>query len=347
MRGSWSLLLSLLLLGLPSAAQIGRLPKPAFALQATVEGGESIRLVWNEPEGASPRSRQLLRSTTDLRATLDGRLFPVAAFDLGASRGGFLDEAAPQGVELFYRVRLVYPDGKAVYSAVAPVTLKAPPLPTLRRPRLLIDKSAYLLTVFDGEQAVRRFPIALGANPVGRKLHQDRASTPEGFYTISALQPRATYHRAYDLNYPNEVDRARYNVMAASGGLPNPKPSIGGEIQIHGFGITGNWTWGCIALRDADMDLLFSHPEIARGVSVTVVGLELDLADLQSERTLTSAQREAVMEHLVASQVASGRTPTHWLYGLCKLQAHNGLMVTGVFDRATRRLLEKQGVLRP
>ncbi len=341
-RGALLLGLLLLLSG-PTNAQVGRLPRPAFPLQTAVEGS-AVRLTWSEPEGPAPKRRQLLRSTTDLRATLDARAFPIAILQV-ETPGRFDDPAPPQGVDLFYRVKLVYPDGKAVYSAVAPAVLKASPLPKLQRPHLLVDKSALVLTVFDGETAVRRYPIALGANPTGRKLHQDRASTPEGLYKISGVQPRATYYKAYDLNYPNAVDRARYNALGATGGLPSPRPSIGGEIQIHGHGITGHWTWGCIALRNEDMDGLFSHPEIALGVPVAVVGLELELADLECERGLSQGERRVVMEHLVASRLASGRSDNHWIYGLCKLQSQNGLMVTGMFDRATRRLLEKQGVI--
>lgn len=338
------ILLLVLLLEAAAVAQVGRLPRPAFALQSGVEGGSAVRLSWSEPDGPPPQRRKLLRSTTDLRTTLDSRAFPIAALEVERANA-YLDSAPPQGVELFYRVKLVYPDGRAVYSTVASIALKAPPLSRLQRPHLLIDKAALVLTVFDGETAWRRFPIALGANPVVRKLHQDRASTPEGRYQISGVQPRATYYKAYDLDYPNAVDRARYGVLGASGGLPNPRPSIGGEIQIHGRGITSHWTWGCIALRDGDMDILFSRPEIALGAPVTVVGWELELADLECERALSREQKQRVTEHLVASRLASGRSGDDWSSGLCKLQSRNGLTVTGMFDRATRRLLEREGVL--
>ena len=60
---------------------------------------------------------------------------------------------------------------------------------------------------------------------------------------------------------------------------------------------------------------------------------------------LTGEQRQVYMEMLVDQGIASGRSPKHWLYGLCKFQAANGLLVTGMYDRPTRKLLESQGAV--
>jgi hypothetical protein len=339
-------LLSLLAAGAPFfPAAAGKLPAPSFPLTARLGDGGVVELSWSPPRRQTPRQQILLRSTTDLRTTKDAVAFPIARLDAHGSLSSYNDALAPQGVPLSYQLQLIYEDGQAEYSSVAFVTLPAPRVGALSQPSLLIDKPAYTLSLLDRGLTVRRFPIALGANPVNRKLHLDRASTPEGRYRIVGLQPRAEYYRAYDLDYPNEVDRVRYRVLADNGQLPQPLPSIGGEIQIHGEGIASNWTWGCIALNNSDMDLLFSLSELSQGTQVLIVGSELSREDLESEDGLSEAERLAVMEHLVRSGIASGRSVKHWLYGLCKFQARQGLLVTGLFDCATRRAMEREGLV--
>lgn len=147
-------------------------------------------------------------------------------------------------------------------------------------PVLWVDKNNYTLTVFDGDQVAKVYPIAMGKKPKNRKLHQDNASTPEGFYQIYGTQPEATFYRAYDIDYPNDVDKIRYDFARSYLNIPNR--GIGGEIQIHGEGIHRNWTWGCMALRNDDMDELFSRPEIGRGTQVLITGNEISWEDLES-----------------------------------------------------------------
>lgn len=335
------LLLCLLFLSgtlmLPSQAE-EKLPRPAFPLKVKLHAEGDPVLTWDEPKDERVLNRRvMLRSTTDLRTTKNALVFPIAGLLANSSYSQFRDWEAPQDVQLYYQLRLDFADGKKVYSEVATLTVPAPKLPKLGHPVIAVDKRTYTLSLIDEKgTTLRRFPIALGQNPKGRKLHYDRACTPEGIYKIYALQPNATFYRAYDLDYPNDVDRARHSLATQAN---QETPDIGGEIQIHGDGIEENWTAGCIALRDRDMDLLFSLPAINRGTTVIISGTELDHTDLLSDIMLTPQQRKAFHEQMIQLGVSSGRTHKHWVYGLCRLQADNGLRVTGIFDRATRKLL--------
>ncbi len=255
-------------------------PEPGFRTEVHLEaGGFEVR--WACPKVAVTEAI-LYRSTSDLSLTkLDNVRFPIVTISLPASREGrFVDEAFPAGVPLHYQVRLKDAEGRFHYGPAVAVEAPSAALPSLQSPSLLVDKTQYCLEVRDGGRTVRRYPIALGRNPFRRKLHEDNASTPEGHYRIVSLQPQATYHRAYDLDYPSEVDRQRYEQAARKGELPPSRPGIGGEIQIHGKGIHANWTFGCIALRNQDMDELFAHPEIAVGCPVDIAGREFNRADL-------------------------------------------------------------------
>ena len=77
------------------------------------------------------------------------------------------------------------------------------------------------------------------------------------------------YHRALLIDYPNANDR-RDHAEAVRRGLVPGRRGSGGLIEIHGDGGRGqDWTNGCVALSDADIDRLF--PEVEVGTPVTLV----------------------------------------------------------------------------
>ncbi|MCA9794130.1 MAG: L,D-transpeptidase family protein [Candidatus Eremiobacteraeota bacterium] len=210
---------------------------------------------------------QLVRSLTPLT-------FPNPPATELEGDSPYLDQEVASGVT--YQYSLV--DGEQVLdSSLARVPPKK--LPPLHHPRLVVDKVNYTLSVYDRDERVKRYPFVMGGKPRQRKLCRDNASTPEGIYTIYNLQPQATFYRAYDIDYPNPIDRFRYTF--AQRHLELGDPGIGGEIQIHGCGLNGNWTAGCMALRDADMDELFAQPALAAGTRVWIVGREMTMADLE------------------------------------------------------------------
>ncbi|HZR36094.1 MAG TPA: L,D-transpeptidase family protein [Nevskia sp.] len=134
--------------------------------------------------------------------------------------------------------------------------LQPEPAPVLlRADRILVEKAQRRLTLYRGAVALRSYRIALGAQPVGPKFREGDGRTPEGIYSIDRRNPASRYHLALHLSYPASRDRAR---AAAEGVAP------GGEVMIHGMrnglGWLGplhrlrDWTRGCIALTDAEID---------------------------------------------------------------------------------------------
>ncbi|HIB69616.1 MAG TPA: hypothetical protein EYO33_32205, partial [Phycisphaerales bacterium] len=155
-----------------------------------------------------------------------------------------VDDSVPDGVVVHY---LAQKAGKPDIRAHIEIPNRA--LPPLSAPELEVRKLDYTLTVLDNGRPVKRYPIALGGDPENRKFCQDMKSTPEGWYEVYNLQPDATYFKALDLDYPRAIDAVRHQLAIQQGTIEATRP-IGGEIQIHGWGIAGNWTAGCIALRD-------------------------------------------------------------------------------------------------
>jgi len=142
---------------------------------------------------------------------------------------------------------------------------------------IIIDKFSRKCFVYQGGTKKYEFDAELGRNWVGGKRAKGDKATPEGMYKIAKKidSNKTKYYKALLLDYPNDEDRERFRAEISRGSLP-PNATIGGLIEIHGNGGKGiDWTEGCIALTDKEMDIVF---KIAKaGTPVTIVGSTVDL----------------------------------------------------------------------
>jgi murein L,D-transpeptidase YafK len=121
---------------------------------------------------------------------------------------------------------------------------------------VLVDKSERSLTLYaDGRPYHTIRGLQFGAEPQGHKRFEGDERTPEGRYTIDYANPDSSYSLSLHIDYPNAADRA---YAAARGRSP------GGAIFLHGqpnwlpFGrLPGDWTDGCIALSNAEIEELW------------------------------------------------------------------------------------------
>lgn len=123
---------------------------------------------------------------------------------------------------------------------------------------VLIDKSERRLWLYQGGRVIRAYSgLQFGDQPVGHKRFQGDERTPEGRYRISYGNPQSSYYLSLHIDYPNAADRA---YARARGRSP------GGLIFIHGQPnglafderIKGDWTDGCIAMSNAEIEELWS-----------------------------------------------------------------------------------------
>lgn len=119
-----------------------------------------------------------------------------------------------------------------------------------------VNKAARTMELFAGGRLVHVIRnIQLGGAPIGPKRFEGDQRTPEGLYEIDWRNPNSAYYLSLHISYPNTDDTA----YAAARGV-----SPGGMIMIHGqpnsltFGrVPGDWTDGCIAVSNAQMDALW------------------------------------------------------------------------------------------
>lgn len=137
---------------------------------------------------------------------------------------------------------------------------------------LLVDKLRRRVEVYDRGARVAVFDAELGSGGLQAKLRAGDRATPEGRYKVTEKRNRGAtrYYKALMLDYPNGDDRERFRSARRRGEIPGDA-RIGGLIEIHGRGGQGlDWTDGCVALSDADMDRLFTRVRV--GTPVTIVG---------------------------------------------------------------------------
>jgi len=136
---------------------------------------------------------------------------------------------------------------------------------------IIIDKFAQKCYVYNGGKLKKEFYAELGPHWIGTKQYRGDKATPEGRYHITKKKTRheTKYYKALLINYPNDEDKARYSTNVKKGNIP--RRGIGDLIEIHGGGGRGiNWTDGCIALTNDEMDRLFALVSI--GTPVIIVG---------------------------------------------------------------------------
>ena len=120
---------------------------------------------------------------------------------------------------------------------------------------VVVDKTARTLALYAGGALLHTIGgIQLGDAPVGHKRFEGDERTPEGRYVIDYGNPQSAYTLSLHISYPNDADRA---FARARGRSP------GGAIFIHGQPtgregrMDGDWTDGCIAVSNAEMELLW------------------------------------------------------------------------------------------
>jgi murein L,D-transpeptidase YafK len=143
--------------------------------------------------------------------------------------------------------------------ATAPAFAQLPRLETQKADLVVVRKGKRILQLMRDGRPFKTYPIALGPDPEGPKRRAGDGRTPEGVYTLDWRNPNSNFYRAIHVSYPAAHDEE----AARRWGVP-----LGGLIMIHGLpnGVPAmrvghpwnNWTNGCIAVSNREMDEIWS-----------------------------------------------------------------------------------------
>lgn len=136
---------------------------------------------------------------------------------------------------------------------------------------LRIYKRERRLELWAGRMCVKTYRVALGAEPNLDKLREGDRRTPEGDFYVCTRNDRSRFHLFLGLSYPNEEDAARglrdgllsreqYDAMLHAQRRRVRPPwdtPLGGAVGLHGGGVHADWTQGCVALNNDDIEALW------------------------------------------------------------------------------------------
>ena len=127
-----------------------------------------------------------------------------------------------------------------------------------------VYKTDRVVQLLHRDQVIRTYPMRLGFDPIGHKVKEGDGKTPEGTYILDWRNPKSAFYKSLHVSYPNVQDQAKAKQLGVS---------AGGDIMIHGSATTSqiekfpslmkylprnDWTWGCVAVRNIDMDEIWT-----------------------------------------------------------------------------------------
>ena len=141
---------------------------------------------------------------------------------------------------------------------------------TVKVDHIIVNKNKRELLVFNkNNQLLKKYNIALGFAPKGKKEVQGDGRTPEGTYFINDKNPNSIAYKNLGISYPNSADLKNSKLSG--------KPT-GGDIKIHGlmkkwamFGSLHrlvDWTGGCIAVSNSEIDELYNKVPIGTKIII-------------------------------------------------------------------------------
>jgi murein L,D-transpeptidase YafK len=120
---------------------------------------------------------------------------------------------------------------------------------------VVVLKQKRSLHLMSHSKILKIYNISLGSEPIGPKRQEGDHKTPEGGYVLDRRNVKSKFYKSIHISYPSPQDAANAQKL----GVPP-----GGDIFLHGlpngFGWLGtnhlqrDWTDGCIAVTDAEMD---------------------------------------------------------------------------------------------
>lgn len=132
--------------------------------------------------------------------------------------------------------------------------------------RVVVFKGQRKMHLLHHGKPLKTYDVALGFAPYHHKREEGDGRTPEGEYIIDRRNPNSDFHLSIGIDYPNEQDVAR----ALAAGV---KP--GGDIFIHGQPNAfrgkkkgGDWTAGCIAVTNKEMEDVYAMVRDGTPISI-------------------------------------------------------------------------------
>ena len=138
--------------------------------------------------------------------------------------------------------------------------------------KIVVSKKEKILYTYSKGKIVDKFRISMGKNwNKGHKKKIGDFKTPEGSYKISYKQFSKNYYKSLKISYPNNKDRRSARSEGHSPGgliMIHGQPKWNAAGKADGYMLKNDWTAGCIALRNNDMDRLFYATKSGKPIEI-------------------------------------------------------------------------------
>lgn len=150
-----------------------------------------------------------------------------------------------------------------------------------------VQKGQRLMELIGNEgQIVKSYKIMLGKNPIGHKVQSGDNKTPEGLYTLDYKNAQSKFRKSIHISYPNKADIKRAKKLKVNPGgdimihgLPNDFKEMREWLALVGLGDTSDivirmalpnfdWTSGCIAVLDDEIDEIFGLIKVPTPIQI-------------------------------------------------------------------------------
>ena len=142
----------------------------------------------------------------------------------------------------------------------------------VKKPRIVVHRSAREMELFDGDILVKRYRVAVGSSLDGDKEKEGDKRTPLGEFYVCTRNPESRFHRFLGISYPTPEDadrglrsgmirRSEHDTILAAHKkrrCPPWKTALGGEVGIHGGGSDRPGTLGCVGVSNPEIEELWS-----------------------------------------------------------------------------------------
>lgn len=145
-----------------------------------------------------------------------------------------------------------------------------------------IYKGKRMMELYGDGYLIGRFKIGIGRNPQGVKETEGDNKTPEGDYYICYINSQTKYTYFLGISYPNIEDaqnalnkniinKSEYQKIKSAAENKRQPPwntPLGGAVGIHGGGSKYDWTYGCVALSNEDINILKKYAPLKTPVEI-------------------------------------------------------------------------------
>jgi len=146
-----------------------------------------------------------------------------------------------------------------------------------------IFKGSHRLELWASGKKIKSYKVGLGHRGLADKRISGDHLTPEGRYYLCSRSSQSAYHLFLGISYPSEAaaDRGfrgrliskneRDSIVRANQrkACPPWNTRLGGTVGIHGHGSSSDWTWGCVALEDFEVDEIWASCPLGTPILIT------------------------------------------------------------------------------